>query len=104
MIAVFGIVGTAYGDYLLFYHLNKGNGLFIPALVLLIFGGISLLLFIVLFTISYFQHKRRKKEQAPLEADVVEEKVVEPLRVKTEMDYTPLFNKLNSLLNELKSL
>ena len=35
---------------------------------------------------------------------VVASEMVEPLRVKTEMDYTPLFNKLNSLLNELKSL
>lgn len=30
--------------------------------------------------------------------------MVEPLRVKKEMDYTSLFNRLNSLFEELKSL
>lgn len=30
--------------------------------------------------------------------------MVEPLRAKKEMDYLPLFDKLNSLFNELKSL
>lgn len=30
--------------------------------------------------------------------------MVEPLRVKTEMDYMPLFEKLNKLFEELKSL
>lgn len=30
--------------------------------------------------------------------------MVEPLRAKKEMDYLPLFDKLNNLFNELKSL
>ncbi len=33
IIAVFGIVGVAYGGYLLIYHFNHGNGLSIPALL-----------------------------------------------------------------------
>lgn len=43
-IAVFGIFGTIYGAYLLIYHLNKGNGLLIPALVLLICGSAALVI------------------------------------------------------------
>ena len=34
----------------------------------------------------------------------VASEMVEPLRIKTEMDYAPLFNKLNDLFEQLKSL
>ena len=80
IIAVFGIVGTVYGASSLIYSLNHGKGLYIPALVLLICGAFALLLFLVLFTISYFQDKKNRKEQAPLEAEILEEKEVEPVK------------------------
>ncbi len=64
-IAVFGIIGTAYGAYLLIYHFNHGNGLSIPSLLLLIFGVIALVTFLVLYILSYFANKRKKKEAIP---------------------------------------
>ena len=80
IIAVFGIVGVAYGGYLLIYHFNHGNGLSIPALLLLIFGGVALITFIVLYILSYISLQKKKameltkKEEAP----VVEEVKPEP--------------------------
>lgn len=89
-IAVFGIIGTVYGTSSLIYNLNHGKGLYIPALVLLICGGFALVLFIVLYTITYFQMKKREKERAPLEAEVIEEKEEEP--VKEEVKPEPVKN------------
>lgn len=89
-IAVFGVVGTVYGASSLIYNLYRGKGLYIPALVLLICGGFALVLFIVLYTITYFQMKKREKERAPLEAEVVEEKEEEP--VKEEIKPEPVKN------------
>ena len=77
-IAVFGIFGTVYGAYLVAYHFNHGNGINVGAVILLAFGLLFLVTFITLYTISYFQNKKAK-ETAPIEAEVIEEKVVEPI-------------------------
>ena len=83
MIAVFGIFGTVYGAYLLVYHFNRGNGLNIYALLLLIFGAIALTLILVLYIITFIQ-KRKKKleapvmEETPIEEPVIEEVVEQP--------------------------
>ena len=77
-IAVFGIFGTVYGAYLLAYHFNHGNGMNVGAAVLLSSGLLFLVTFLVLYTISYFQ-KKKAKETAPIEAEVIEDKVVEPI-------------------------
>ena len=66
VIAVFGIIGTVYGAYLVVYHFNHGNGLNIPSLVLLICGAIALTLFIVLYTISLINSHKKKKEAPKL--------------------------------------
>ena len=75
-IAVFGIFSTICGAYLFIYHLNNGNGLLIPALVLLICGFAALVLFFTLYIITLVSQSKRNKEQAPLESDVIEEKEV----------------------------
>ena len=80
MIAVFGIIGTIYGGFSLIYNLSHGNGLPIFGLVLFICGVIALTLFLVLYTISYFQMKKREKEREPLEAQVIEEKEDKPIK------------------------
>lgn len=75
-IAVFGIIGTVYGAYLLIYHFNHGNGLSIPSLILLIFGAIALVTFLVLYLCFYFAEKKKKKEIVPsaIENESKEEK------------------------------
>lgn len=60
--AVFGIFGTVYGAYLLVWHYNRGNGLLIPALVLLILGGVSLLFAIALLTSRFIASKKKRQE------------------------------------------
>ena len=76
-IAVFGIVGTVYGVYLLIYHFNHGNGLNILALLLLIFGAFALIFFIAIM-ISRFIARTKKKEEPvpPVEENVPEEEPV----------------------------
>lgn len=86
VIAVFGIVGTVYGGFSLIYNFSHCKGLYLPALVLLICGGAALVLFITLYTISYFQMKKRERERAPLEAEVIEEKEEEPAKEEPKPD------------------
>lgn len=68
------IVLTIYGASLLIYNFNHGKGLFIWALVALIIGGAMLILFLILYLISFFQKKRVEVEKP---TPVVEEKPVE---------------------------
>ena len=86
MIAVFGIIGTIYGGFSLIYNLSHGNGLPIFGLVLCICGVIALTLFLVLYTISYFQMKKREKEREPLEAQVIEEKEDKPIKEEPKLE------------------
>ena len=65
MIAVFGIVGTAYGGYTLAYHLNHGNGLKPWSLALLILGAAALLLVIALYLVTFIQRAKKKSEPVP---------------------------------------
>lgn len=85
LIMVVGIVGTAYGSYLLIYHFNKGNGLNVLALVLLIIGIVCLTFSILLAGSIYLSQKKKKnvvdavvepnEEEKP---EVVEEPKEEP--------------------------
>lgn len=84
-IAVFGIIGTAYGAYLLVYHFNHGNGLSIPALLLLIFGFIALVTFLAMYIFSYIAEKKKKKESAPIAI----EKETEEVTVAEEIEEKP---------------
>ena len=86
-IAVFGVVGTVYGTYLLIYHFNHGGELNIPSLILLIFGSISLITFLVLFIPFLIAQKKKKNEVAsPDEDNKIKEETVEP--TKEEKEYT----------------
>ena len=92
-IAVFGIIGTAYGASSLIYHFNKGKGLFIPALVLLICGGLALMLFLSLYIASLVSQKKKKEELPVIDVEpepVEEEKKPEPTykpEQKDEIEY-----------------
>ena len=101
-ILVFGIVGVAYGTHLLVYHFNHGNGLSIPALLLLVFGSIALVLVLTLLAFDYFAKKKKKSEPVvieevkPIEEEkpVVKEEVTSKPEVKVEQsstryEYTP---------------
>ena len=79
-IAVFGIVSTVYGSYLLIYHFNHGSRLNIPSLILLIFGSIALILFLILY-IPFLIKQKKKKNGAVLsmEEHDIEEEDVEPI-------------------------
>lgn len=87
-IAVFGIVGTAYGGYLLIYHFNHGKGLFIPALLLLIFGVIALVLFFVAYISYLLAQKKKKEELPPIEEKMVEEENKEPVTQEKPVPHT----------------
>ena len=87
VIMVIGIIGTAYGAYLLVWHYNHKNVLFVPALVMLIIGIIALAFIIVLETSKYLAHKKRQDNVIPTqveevkeEEEKVEEKVEEPVK------------------------
>lgn len=69
LIMVVGIIGTAYGSYLLIYHFNKGNGLNVLALVLLIVGIVCLTFSILLAGSIYLSQKRKKIEEPKVEAE-----------------------------------
>lgn len=78
-IAVFGIVATSYGTYLLIYHSNHGKGLNVPSLVLLIFGALALILFLALYIPSRIKQNKREKETPRVIENDVEEDEEEPL-------------------------
>ena len=71
-IAVFGIVFTAYGAHLMIYHGSRGEGLYVPGLLLLILGVAVLALFLGLYI--YFSLTRKKanptfSEEVPTEKE-----------------------------------
>ena len=83
-ILVIGIIGVAYGSHLLFYHASKGEGLFVPGLILLLFG-IAFLVPSIVANI-YYVVKRRKEfaasiEEKQKELERKEEKAEEPAPV-----------------------
>ena len=78
LIMVVGIIGTVYGTYLLIYHFNKGNGLNIWALILLILGIVCLIFTILLVVSNYlFQKKKNNDENVVNESPKIEESEVE---------------------------
>lgn len=81
LIMVVGFIGTAYGIYLLIYHFNKGNGLNVPALVLLIIGVVCLIFTGLLVVSIYVFQKKNKNAENTVEEPKIEEEleVVEPL-------------------------
>ncbi len=87
VIMVIGIIGTAYGAYLLVWHYNLKNVLFVPALVMLIIGIIALAFIIALETSKYLAHKKKQDNAIPTQVEEVkeeetkaEEKVEEPVK------------------------
>lgn len=91
-IAVFGVIGTVYGGYSLIYASNHGKELPIYGVLLLIFGLIALITFLVLYIISFIQEKKRKKNKPvptpTIEETVAEEEAFEP--TIDEVKSTPL--------------
>lgn len=86
---VIGTIGIAYGAHLLFYHSSKGEGLYIPGLLLLIFGILFLIPSIV--ANIYFVFKRRKEfaasiEEKQKEIEEKEGKVEEPAPTPKEKE------------------
>ena len=73
---VFGIFGTVYGGYLLIWHFNHGNGLNVLALILLIFGVISLAFAVTILTSRYLYSKKKQKQVIPTEVEEVKEEEV----------------------------
>ncbi len=97
-IGVVGIIGTAYGSYLLIYHYNHGKGLFVPGLLLLIIGLVSLAFFITFSISVYISKKKNKKDPEPIEvkkeepsseAENEKKEVVETKQVTREYKSTP---------------
>ena len=81
LIAVFGIFGTSYGAYLLVYHLKHSTKISAGSLVLLIFGIISLILFISFYISYHFSKKNKKNDQTNyLNQQVTEVKKIEPVK------------------------
>lgn len=94
LIMVLGIVGTAYGIHLLIYHFNKGNGLNVLALLLLILGMVCLIFTILLLGSIYLAQKKKKNEDIIIDEPVEEkEEVVEPK--KEEAKPAPKVEKKN---------
>ena len=99
MIAVFGIFGTAYGTHLVVYHYKNGNGLNVPSLMLLIFGGLALVFSVALYISVLIQNKKKESQVYPTES--IEEKKEESAKEETkpvvkakpvekrEYEYTP---------------
>jgi hypothetical protein len=96
-IAVFGIIGTAYGASSLIYNFKKGEGLFISGLILLIIGIIALLVFLFFFSIQYVSNKN--KMNAPIPSEFKEEKVIEEDKDTKE---TASFNEKSEIEQEKK--
>ena len=93
LIMVLGIVGTAYGIHLLIYHFNKGNGLNVLALLLLILGIVCLVFTILLLGSIYLAQKKKKNEEIVIDQPVEEKvEVVEP---KKEEKPAPKVDKKN---------
>ena len=65
MIAVFGVFGTVYGTYLLIYHFSHGNGLSIPALILLLLGVPALILSLIWAWSIHRVNQRNANHPAP---------------------------------------
>ena len=95
MVLVFGIVGTAYGTHLLIYHYNHGK-FSLPALVLLIFGGIALILMIIYLILMYLAKKHHHDipptlEEEPVKEEPIKEEPVieEPIKEEPQNDEAP---------------
>lgn len=65
MIGVFGVFGTVYGTYLLIYHFSRGNGLSIPALILLLLGVPALILSLIWAWSIHHANQRNANNPAP---------------------------------------
>lgn len=86
IIGVIGIFGTVYGGYLLAYHFNHGNGLSVPAVVLLVLGILCLSFSFALVISRYFFQKKKKRQQQVVEEVIIEEKIEEPTKVEEEKE------------------
>lgn len=87
MIAVFGVVGTAYGAYSLIYNFGHDKDLPIYGLLLLILGILALVLVIVLLLLTYFGKKKQKNELVhPVEEKIMKEETVEPVQEETKSE------------------
>ena len=77
-LAVFGIIGTAYGSYSIVYSNRRGNDLPIYGLILLIFGILSLMAFLA-WALSIFlsKQKKRKNPATPSQNEAKKVEIVE---------------------------
>lgn len=93
-ILVIGIIGAAYGSHLLFYHVSKGEGLFVPGLILLLFGIVFLIPSIAANIYYVVKHRKQftasideKQKELKGEEEKAEEPtpVIKPKEEKVEM-------------------
>ncbi len=98
VIAVIGVIGTAYGTFMLFYHFNKGNGLNSAALILLILGIICLSITAFLVGSTYLARRKNRnmgntvdKPKIEVKQEAVEEDKPAPKAdiKRTETPYVP---------------
>ena len=71
---------TAYGGFTLIYHLNKGNGLKVHALILLVLGLVAFAVYFVLYVMSLLQKKKKQDEPQPEPVVMAEEKKEEVIQ------------------------
>ena len=90
MIAVFGVVGTAYGAYSLIYNFTHDKDMPIYGLILLILGILALALVFVLLLLTYFGQKKQKNEPVPpVEDKKMKEETVEPFQEEAKPEPKP---------------
>ena len=84
------IVCVVYGGWTLIYHLRKGNGLSVHALILLIIGSVLLVLFFVLYLYTLIRKQKADNKKTPEESEPSEdtntEEIVEDASEKPEED------------------
>ena len=91
------IVLTLYGCFSLVYNSIKGKGLSILGIVFTSLGGVMLLLFLILWIISYFQKKNRKEEPVNLDdAKPAPMPKIIPVENKPEENHEVKLNKETS--------
>ena len=80
-----------YGGYNLIYNFNHGKGLSIISLVMLIIGSVLLIIYLILFLITYLNKKKRVKQDDRVieEESLIEEKRKEPKPVEEEKKSEP---------------
>ena len=98
MFLVAAIVLTTYGGYSIIYNAAHNKSISILAIIFLSVGGVMLITFLVLFTISYFQVKKRKELEEP--SKEVAEQIAEEIKVEEPKEEKPVNRPTYSSRND----